>query len=250
MSEISWGLWKLLLNGVWITVQLTVFSAALAAAVAFVIGLARAHRLWIVRFLSGAYFEIFRGTSALILMFWIFFVLPIGFGWQLVPMWAAVLALGLSYGAYGSEVVRGAVQAVAPAQREAGIALSFTPAQQLRKIILPQAWPEMVPPFNNLLIELLKGSALVSIMGVGDIAFGASLVRNATGQSAPVYTVILVMYFVLAFVLTRGMRLVERHAKAGVGRAPRKREGLRARMNGGRADDLARSGATTAGGAR
>ncbi|MFD8303140.1 ectoine/hydroxyectoine ABC transporter permease subunit EhuC [Streptomyces sp. NPDC059690] len=250
MSEISWGLWKLLLNGVWITVQLTVFSAALAAAVAFVIGLARAHRLWIVRFLSGAYFEIFRGTSALILMFWIFFVLPIGFGWQLVPMWAAVLALGLSYGAYGSEVVRGAVQAVAPAQREAGIALSFTPAQQLRKIVLPQAWPEMVPPFNNLLIELLKGSALVSIMGVGDIAFGASLVRNATGQSAPVYTVILVMYFVLAFVLTRGMRLVERHAKAGVGRAPQRREGLRTRMNGGRTDDLASSAATTAGGAR
>ncbi|MEU8352379.1 ABC transporter permease subunit, partial [Streptomyces sp. NPDC048845] len=142
------------------------------------------------------------------------------FGWQLLPLWAAVLALGLSYGAYGSEVVRGAVAAVSPAQREAGVALSFTPAQQLRKIIIPQAWPEMIPPFNNLLIELLKGTALVSIMGVGDIAFGASLIRNATGQSAPVYTIILLMYFVLAFVLTRGMRVVERHAKAGIGQAP------------------------------
>ncbi|MFF7206088.1 ectoine/hydroxyectoine ABC transporter permease subunit EhuC [Streptomyces sp. NPDC008141] len=220
MSEISAGLWELLLKGVWITVQLTVLSAALAAVVAFVIGLARAHRLWIVRFVAGAYFEIFRGTSALILMFWIFFVLPLGFGWQLVPLWAAVLSLGLTYGAYGSEVVRGAVNAVSPAQREAGIALSFTPAQQLRKIILPQAWPEMIPPFNNLLIELLKGTALVSIMGVADIAFGASLVRNATGQSAPVYTIILVMYFALAFVLTRGMRVLERQAKAGVGQAP------------------------------
>ncbi|WP_434589910.1 ectoine/hydroxyectoine ABC transporter permease subunit EhuC [Streptomyces sp. A5-4] len=226
MSEISAGLWELLLKGVWITVQLTVLSAALAAAVAFFIGLARAHRLWIVRFLSGAYFEIFRGTSALILMFWIFFVLPLGFGWQLVPMWAAVLALGLTYGAYGSEVVRGAINAVAPAQREAGVALSFTPAQQLRKIILPQAWPEMIPPFNNLLIELLKGTALVSIMGVGDIAFAASLVRNATGQSAPVYTIILVMYFVLAFVLTRGMRVLERQAKAGIGQRPEKTGGL------------------------
>ncbi|MER7399557.1 ectoine/hydroxyectoine ABC transporter permease subunit EhuC [Streptomyces sp. NPDC000151] len=248
MSEISWGLWELLLQGVWITVQLTVFSAALAAVVAFVIGLARAHRLWIVRFLSGAYFEIFRGTSALILMFWVFFVLPIGFGWQLVPMWAAVLALGLSYGAYGSEVVRGAVNAVAPAQREAGIALSFSPAQQLRKIILPQAWPEMVPPFNNLLIELLKGTALVSIMGVADIAFGASLVRNATGQSAPVYTIILVMYFILAFLLTRGMRVVERHAKAGIGKAPEKREGLRSKLSAAQVGDVTRSGAAPAGG--
>jgi polar amino acid transport system permease protein len=229
MSEISAGLWELLLKGVWITVQLTVFSAAFGAFVAFVIGLARTHRLWIVRFLSGVYFEIFRGTSALILMFWIFFVLPLGFGWQLVPMWAAVLSLGLTYGAYGSEVVRGAVDAVAPAQREAGIALSFTPAQQLRKIILPQAWPEMIPPFNNLLIELLKGTALVSIMGVSDIAFGASLVRNATGQSAPVYTIILVMYFVLAFVLTRGMRVLERQAKAGIGKKPEKTSGVIAR---------------------
>ncbi|MGW6460159.1 ectoine/hydroxyectoine ABC transporter permease subunit EhuC [Streptomyces sp. NPDC055078] len=220
MSEISAGLWELLLSGIWVTVQLTVYSAALAGALAFVSGLARTHRLWIVRFIAGAYFEIFRGTSALILMFWIFFVLPLGFGWQLVPMWAAVLALGLGYGAYGSEVVRGAVSAVAREQREAGIALSFTPAQQLRKIILPQAWPEMIPPFNNLLIELLKGTALVSIMGVSDIAFGAALVRNATGQSAPVYTVILVMYFVLAFVLTRGMRALERHAKAGIGQRP------------------------------
>ena len=220
MSEISAGLWELLLKGVWITVQLTVYSAALGAVVAFTVGLARTHRLWIVRFLSGVYFEVFRGTSALVLMLWVFFVVPLTLGWQLVPMWAAVLTLGCTYGAYGSEIVRGAVAAVAPAQREAGVALSFTPGQRLRKIILPQAWPEMVPPFNNLLIELLKGTALVSVLGVGDIAFAAQLVRNATGQSAPVYTVILVMYFVLAFLLTRVMRLVERRAKAGIGQAP------------------------------
>ncbi|RFU85447.1 ectoine/hydroxyectoine ABC transporter permease subunit EhuC [Streptomyces triticagri] len=230
MNEITAGLWGLLFDGLWITVQLTVYSAALAAVVAFVIGLARTHRLWIVRFLSGAYFEIFRGTSALILMFWIFFVVPLLFGWQLVPMWAAVLALGLTYGAYGSEVVRGSVAAVAPAQREAGIALSFTSAQQLRKIILPQAWPEMVPPFNNLLIELLKGTALVSVVGVGDITREANLVRNATGDSAPVFTVILVMYFVLAFVITRGMRVVERQAKASIGQAPPKSGGITAKL--------------------
>ncbi|HCA86523.1 MAG TPA: ectoine/hydroxyectoine ABC transporter permease subunit EhuC [Streptomyces sp.] len=231
MSELTSGLWQLLLSGVWVTLQLTVLSAALGAFVAFTIGTARTHRLWIVRFLSGLYMEVFRGTSALVLMFWLFFVLPVAFGWQLLPLWAAVLALGLSYGAYGSEVVRGAVQAVSPAQREAGTALSFTPGQQLRKIILPQAWPEMLPPFNNLLIELLKGTALVSIMGVGDIAFGASLIRNATGQSAPVYTIILLMYFVLAFVLTRGMRVVERHAKAGIGQPPEQGTGLLSKLN-------------------
>ncbi|GAB2822845.1 ectoine/hydroxyectoine ABC transporter permease subunit EhuC [Streptomyces daliensis] len=247
MTELTAGLWELLLKGVWVTIQLTVYSAALGASVAFVVGVARTNRLWIVRFLSGLYMEIFRGTSALVLMFWLFFVLPVALGWQLVPMWAAVLALGLSYGAYGSEIVRGAIAAVAPAQREAGIALSFSPWQRLTKIILPQAWPEMIPPANNLLIELLKGTALVSIMGVGDITFGASLVRNALGQSAPVYTIILVMYFVLAFVLTRGMRVLERHAKAGLGQAPRK-QGFRTRKLEARAETDQAARQTAAGG--
>jgi polar amino acid transport system permease protein len=214
------GLWELLLKGVWVTVQLTFLGALLGAAVAFTIGIARTARLWIVRFLAGFYLEVFRGTSALVLMFWLFFVLPPFLGWQLVPMWAATLALGLTYGAYGSEIVRGAIAAVPPAQREAAVALGFTPLQRMRRVILPQAVPGMLPPFGNLLIELLKATALVSIMGVGDIAFGAQLVRLATGESSKVYAIILAMYFVLAFVLTRGMRLLERRAKARVGQGP------------------------------
>ncbi|BBJ43541.1 MULTISPECIES: ectoine/hydroxyectoine ABC transporter permease subunit EhuC [Streptomyces] len=215
------GLWEnWLLPGVWITIQLTLFSAVFAAAVAFGIGIARTSRLWIVRFLTGFYVEIFRGTSALVLMFWLFFVMPLAFGYQLVSMWAAVLALGLTYGAYGSEIVRGAIASVAPAQREAAIALSFTPAQRMRRVILPQAIPEMIPPFNNLLIELLKATALVSAVSVADITFAAQLSRLATGDSLEIYAIILVLYFVLAFVLTRLMRLLERRAKAGIGQAP------------------------------
>ncbi|MFB1045878.1 ectoine/hydroxyectoine ABC transporter permease subunit EhuC [Streptomyces chrestomyceticus] len=215
------ALWELFFEGVWITVQLMVYSAALAAVVAFGIGVARTSRLWIVRFLSGVYVEFFRGTSALVLMFWLFFALPL-LGWQLAGLWAGTLALGLSYGAYGSEVVRGSLQAVAPAQREAAIALSFTPWQRLRKVILPQAVPEMMPPFNNLLIELLKGTALASLLSIGELTFQAKLARLSTGQSAQVYGIILVLYFVIAFVVTRIMRLLERRAKASIGRAPEK----------------------------
>ncbi|MER6137197.1 ectoine/hydroxyectoine ABC transporter permease subunit EhuC [Streptomyces sp. NPDC001815] len=214
------GLWELVLKGIWVTVQLLVFSALLAAAVSFVVGIARTHRLWIVRFLAGFYTEVFRGTSALIMIFWVFFVLPPAFGWQLVPMWAGTLALGLTYGAYGSEIVRGALNSVDPAQREGGIALSFTHAQRLRLILLPQAVPEMIPPFSNLLIELLKGTALVSVMGMGDLAFSGNLVRLALQESAEIYTYILLIYFVIAFLLTRLMRGLEKRLKAGVGRAP------------------------------
>jgi polar amino acid transport system permease protein len=214
------GLWELVLGGVWVTVQLLVLSALLAAVVSFVVGVARTHRLWVVRFLSGFYTEVFRGTSALVMIFWVFFVLPTAFGWQLVPLWAGTLALGLTYGAYGSEIVRGALAAVDPAQREGGVALSFTPWQRMRLILLPQAVPEMIPPFSNLLIELLKGTALVSVMGMGDLAFSGNLVRLALQESAEIYTYVLVIYFVIAFLLTRIMRGLERKLKAGAGKAP------------------------------
>jgi polar amino acid transport system permease protein len=214
------GLWELVLKGVWVTVQLLVLSALLATAVAFGVGVARTSRRWIVRFLAGFYTEVFRGTSALIMIFWVFFVLPPAFGWQLVPLWAGTLALGLTYGAYGAEIVRGALNAVDPAQKEGGIALGFTPGQRMRKILLPQAVPEMMPPFCNLLIELLKGTALVSVMGMGDLAFSGNLVRLALQESAEIYTYVLLIYFVIAFLLTRTMRGLERRLKAGLGRAP------------------------------
>ncbi|MEU3615965.1 ectoine/hydroxyectoine ABC transporter permease subunit EhuC [Streptomyces sp. NPDC006872] len=210
------GLWELVLKGIWTTVQLLVFSALLGAAVAFVVGIARIHRRWVVRFLAGFYTEVFRGTSALVMIFWVFFVLPPAFGWQLVPMWAGTLALGLTYGAYGAEIVRGALGAVDPAQREGGIALGFTPGQRMRRILLPQAVPEMIPPFSNLLVELLKGTALVSVMGMGDLAFSGNLIRLALQESAEIYTYVLLIYFVIAFLLTRVMRGLESRLKAGV----------------------------------
>ncbi|MER7896937.1 ectoine/hydroxyectoine ABC transporter permease subunit EhuC [Streptomyces sp. NPDC096046] len=215
------GLWELVLQGIWTTVQLLVFSALLGAAVAFVAGIARTHQSRAVRFLAGLYTTVFRGTSALIMIFWIYFVLPLSFGWQLVPMWAGTLALGLTYGAYGSEIVRGAIAAVDPAQREGGIALSFTPWQRMRLILLPQAVPEMIPPLSNLLVELLKGTALVSLMGMGDLAFSGNLVRLALQESAEIYTYILLIYFVIAFLLTRLMRGLEKKLKAGVGKEPK-----------------------------
>lgn len=212
------GLWQSwVLPGIWTTIQLLVYSAALGAFVAFAVGMARTHRSRLVRFLAAAYTEIFRGMSALVLMFWLFFVVPPLLGWQLVPMWAAVLALGLSYGAYGAEIVRGALNAVAPAQREAAVALSFTPWQRMRLVLLPQSVPEMIPSFCNLLVELLKGTALVSLLGVGDVSFAAYLVRLATQESAQIYTVVLVVYAVLAFGITRSMKALERRTKANLG---------------------------------
>ncbi|MFJ9180312.1 ectoine/hydroxyectoine ABC transporter permease subunit EhuC [Streptomyces sp. NPDC102360] len=236
------------LPGIWITLEITVLSALFAFVIAFIIGVLRTSNVWVVRFLSGAYFEIFRSTSSLVFMFWIAFTVPMLFHISFQPMFAGILALSITYGAYGSEIVRGALAAVPPAQREAGIALNFTRAQRLRRIEIPQAWPEMIPPFNNLLIELLKGTSLVSLIAVADMTFAGNLKRLVSGDSAPVYTLLLVLYFVFAFVFTRLMRLLERHAKSRVGQAP-EQGGLRVFLGGMRSKSTI-DAVTGAGGAK
>src|SRR3546814_7894014 len=100
-------------------------------------------------FLSNRYIELFRVTSALVQLFWLFFVLP-EFGIRLSEMTVAVLGLGLNVGAYGAEVVRGAIQAVPKGQWEAATALNMSYPLAMRRIILPQAVVAMLPPWGNL----------------------------------------------------------------------------------------------------
>jgi polar amino acid transport system permease protein len=132
-----------------------------------------------------------------------------------------VVALSLNIGAYGAEVVRGAVLSVPAGQIEAAIALNFTRWQRIRRIVLPQAVVAMVPPFGNLLIELLKATALVSLVYLQDLTFQGQIVRAATGNTAMTFFGLLVGYGVIALVLTILMRLVERRAAASLGRSVR-----------------------------
>ncbi len=106
------------------TLELTVLGSALALVMAFLAGLGRLSRFFALRALATAYIEFFRGTSIFVQLFWVYFVLPFA-GVTLTPLQAGVLALGLNVGAYGAEVVRGAVQSIGREQREACIALNL-----------------------------------------------------------------------------------------------------------------------------
>lgn len=206
---------KPLLEGAWVTVQLTAYSTLLGAFFAFAFGIGKLSGNTAVRGASIAIIEIFRGTSLLVQLFWLYFALPIlgqslGFDWRLPPVVAGTLALSLNIGAYGAEVVRGAIEAVPKSQHEAAKALDFTPRQTLWRISLPQAIPEMMPSFGNLAIQNLKDTALVSLISLGDLAFRAEQIRNFTQDSVTVYTLLLFMYFGMALVLTALMKLLER----------------------------------------
>jgi polar amino acid transport system permease protein len=204
-----------LLEGAWVTVQLTLYSTLLGGFLSFALGLGRLSHNRLVKGFSIAVIETFRGTSLLVQLFWLYFALPLlgqmlGLDWRLAPMVAGTLALGLNIGAYGAEVVRGAVQAVPLSQHEAAKALDFTPRQTLWRIALPQAIPEMLPSFGNLAVQNLKDTALVSLISLGDMTFRAEQIRNFTQDSVTVYTMLLLMYFGMALVLTAFMTLLER----------------------------------------
>lgn len=201
---------RLLLSGLVVTVELCVAGALLATVLALLAGLGRVSLDPIVRGVSFAYVELFRGTSVLVQLFWFYFAFPLLLGIELPAMVAGVLALGLNVGAYGAEVVRGAIKDVAVGQHEAAVALHLTRWQRMRHVILPQALPAMLPPAGNLLIELIKASAVVSMITIADLTHAADLVREHTLQTALVYGVVLLLYFALAQLAMFGMRRLER----------------------------------------
>ena len=203
-----------LLEGAWVTIQLTFYSTVLGAVLAFAAGIGKLSTNWAIKSLAIAYIEVFRGTSLLVQLFWLYFALPIagmaiGIDLRLPPVAAGVLALALNIGAYGAEVVRGAIQSVHQDQREAARALNFTPRQTLWTITIPQAVPEMMPSFGNLAVQNLKDTALVSLISLGDLAFRAEQIRNFTQDSTTIYSMLLVTYFGMALVLTAIMRSLE-----------------------------------------
>lgn len=199
-----------LLRGLAITIELTIFGAALALLVALIAGIARASKNVFIRTITGLYVEIFRGTSILVQLFWIFFVLPLPpFNISLTPLQAGIVALGLNVGAYGAEVVRGAIQAIPRGQIEAATALNMSPALMMRRVIIPQALVRILPPFGNLLIELLKATSLVSLITLSDITFQGMSLRQTVGRTTEVFLLILVLYFLLAYPLTIGVRWLE-----------------------------------------
>lgn len=161
---------------------------------------------------AAVYVEVFRGTSALVQLFWFYFVLPM-FGMKLPALLVGIVVLGANAGAYGAEVVRGAILAVPAGQREAAVALNLTRARTIWRIILPQAVPAMLPPTGNLLIELLKNTALVSLITITDLTFRGQLLRSETLRTTEIFTLVLLLYFAVALVITGGIRMLERRFK-------------------------------------
>ncbi|AZZ38556.1 ectoine/hydroxyectoine ABC transporter permease subunit EhuC [Acidipropionibacterium jensenii] len=199
----------LLWQGFVTTLIVTVLGAAVALFIAFAVGVARYSRRRILSVPAAVFIEVFRGTSLVVQMFWLFYVFPF-FGINLPPMVTAVIALGFNEGAYAAEIVRSALKAVPKGQDEASIALSLSPRRTLWRIKMPQAIAIMLPSLGNILIDLFKNTSLVSLVTVVELTFAAQQIRTSTGQTFAVYGFLLVVYFIVSFGIGRGVAFVER----------------------------------------
>ena len=192
-------------------------SLVVAVTLSFAAGIALfAGSPWL-RPVAIAYVEIFRGTSLLVQLFWLYYALPL-IGFSMSPLLTGILALGLNSGAYGAELVRGALQAVSGQQHEAARALNFSRTHTLWRIVLPQAVPEMMPSFSSLAVQNLKDTSLVSMITIADLTFKAQELRNLTQDSVSVYGASLILYLAMALVMIAALRLVERRINRATGR--------------------------------
>jgi len=213
-----------MLEGMQITLVLTIGGALLAMLIAVGLGLmAGSPRRWL-KIPARIIIEFFRGTSLVVQLFFLFFVLPL-FGLELPPIVVGIAGLGLNFGAYAAEVVRGSIAAVPPGQWEATTALSMSATQRMWRVIFPQAWAIMIPSLNNLLILLLKGTAIVSFITMFDLTASLDKLRIDTNVFFA-YTVGLVIYFLLAYLLSLIMNALEARAKRKLGRGQSLRESM------------------------
>ncbi|WP_192356668.1 amino acid ABC transporter permease [Mesorhizobium mediterraneum] len=203
-----------LLLGLWMTLKLTLICVILGCTLGFLVGLARTSRSMVLRAISSVYVEFFRGTPVLIQLFWIFFCLPLILGIELSNLASGVIALTLYMGAITSETFRASLKSVGPEQLDACIALGLPRRIQVTNVILPQAVLRAIPTLLSNCVSLFKESALVSAVGMADLMFVGQNISNNTARPVEVLTIVALIYFIIAFPLTRAVSLIERRILA------------------------------------
>jgi polar amino acid transport system permease protein len=162
-----------------------------------------------LRAVSSIYVEFFRGTPVLVQLFWIFFCLPLVLGVELSNLASGIIALSLYMGAISSETFRASLKSVGREQLDACVALGLTPWVRTTSVVLPQAVLRAAPTLLSNCVSLFKESALVSAVGMADLMFVGQNISNNTARPVEVLTVVALIYFVIAFPLTRAVTVIE-----------------------------------------
>lgn len=213
---IDFTLWDIVSNLLYAarwTIVLSLVTFVLGGLLGFAVLLARISRWRVLQLVSRAYIEVIQGTPLLMQLFLVFFALSLA-GVTLPPFVAACVALVIWCSGFLAEIWRGCVNSIVRGQWEASASLAMSPSQQLHWIILPQAARIAVPPTVGFLVQVAKGTALTSLIGLLELSRTGSMIANATFQPFLVYGCVAVIYFVLCWPLARWSKILEKKLHA------------------------------------
>jgi len=206
---------RFIASGVGVTIGISVLSIILATLLALLAALGRLSNFPPIYALSTFYVSLIRGTPLFLQLFFFFLALP-QLGIVLSGLWSGVLALGLNYGAYMSEIFRSGIASVGKGQREAAMALGMTPSQTMRRVVLPQALRFAIPPTGNEFIAMTKDSALVSATGfVHELMWRATKVGRAYFRSMEALIIAAVFYWIMTLILSYFQSRIEARFSRG-----------------------------------
>ena len=160
------------------------------------------------KFFVSTYVQVFQGTPLLMQLFLAYFGLAL-FGWKLSPWVAASLALMLYTSAFLVEIWRGCVNAVPKGQWEASASLALSFRQQLQYVVLPQAFRISIPPTVGFLVQVIKGTALASVIGFVELTKAGTMITNATFEPFIVYSLVALLYFLMCYPISLYARSLE-----------------------------------------
>jgi cystine transport system permease protein len=214
MNESNWDLvvrsfWPMVQGAIQGTIPLALSSFALGIVIALGVALMRLSKVRVVSGIARAYVSLIRGTPLLVQLFVIFYGLP-SIGLIIDPWPSAIIAFSLNVGGYAAEVIRAAILSVPKGQWEAGHTIGMTPAQTLRRVILPQAARVSVPPLSNTFISLVKDTSLASLILVTELFREAQQIAAFSREFMLLYIEAAAIYWVICLVLSAGQSRLEK----------------------------------------
>ncbi len=189
----------LLLYGLAASVTLAIVTMVLGSIAGLVVALLRLKGPAPVRWAATAYTEFFRTTPFLAQLLWIYYALPILLGVRMSAFTTAVLSFSLNVGAFMAEIVRAGILSIPKGQTEAALSLGLTPAQALRRVVLPQAIKNVVPPIASIWLSLFKDTSVASVIAVGEMMYAARALAVNTYRPVEILTAAAVIYFLVVY---------------------------------------------------
>lgn len=179
------------------TLLVSALALAIGTAIGIAVAIVRTTRIPVLSQAMRVYVDVFRTTPALVQIIWIFYVIPVLTTIRISPLTAGVAALSLNAGAFLSEIFRAGIESVHRGQGDAASVLGYSKSQSLRHIILPQALRRVLPPTSNVFISLIKTSALVSVIAVGELTYQIEAQVASTFRPLELYTALALCYVIL-----------------------------------------------------